>query len=100
MNWSRRSEICNDVGPITSFPPNLCHQSAATHLSHSGFRSRARRSKAKTDPWLLCWTISWSRIVKPLIHTNIHPDFRRVFPHVKISRLVDQLFLVLCDPLT
>ncbi len=51
-------------------------------------------------PRLSCSTISWSRIAKPLIHTNIHLDFGRVFAHVKISRLIDQLSFILCDPLT
>ena len=36
--------------PITSFSSEFVPQSAATHLSHCGIRTRARRSKAKAGP--------------------------------------------------
>src|SRR5208282_3057656 len=37
--------------------------------------------------------------LKSLIHTNIHAEFRRVFAHVQTSRLIDQLFFGLGNPL-
>ena len=43
---------------------------------------------------------SWSQTVKPLVNTNIHRDFGRIFAHVKISCVIDELFFILCDPLT